>query len=591
MRFASAFMMFRHVSPDVFRKIWRLLGADQKRFAVRVFAGMLLGTAFETVSIGAVIPALTIFSGPAATARSPFLTGVLERLGNPSAGALTVFGLLGLLLLYGIKSLVLLVITWQQARFLASIREDVATRLFKTYLSQPWAFHAQRNSSHLIRNSTTEVNIFVSGCGTMLSTAAEGFVTIGIATLLVCVEPAAALAVGAFLGVATWALMAALNRRLTRWGKLRQRAEQRRVKALQEGLGGIRDVKVFGREEEFFASFATAEQQASYALKMQHFSAQIPRLWYELLAVAGVAVLGVALFLQGVQSVDLVPRLGLFAVAAFRLMPSLNRIVGGIQFLRYLEPAVDVLSQELSLEKYATPINTNVRLKACGNIRLQDIYFTYPGSSEPAIRGVSLSILCGSAVGIIGESGAGKSTLIDLLLGLLTPQSGIITADGIDIQTRLRQWQNSVGYVPQSIFLTDDTIRANVAYGVPRERIDDAAVERALQAAQLGSFVTELPERVDTIVGERGVRLSGGQRQRIGIARALYWDPPILVLDEATSSLDTSTESGVMDAVNALHGRKTIIIIAHRMSTVSRCDELFRLSRGEISKANNHFSR
>jgi ABC-type multidrug transport system fused ATPase/permease subunit len=576
-------VIFPHLPADsVFAKIWRVLGPADRRLAAWVLAGMVVGMLTETLSIGAVIPALTLFAGPEAASRSPKLTALLEWFGNPNEAELIVGGLLLLLALYAIKTLILVALAWQQARFLASIRENLSRRLFKTYLTQPWPFFLQRNSAQLIRNNTTEIAMFVQGCTGMLSACAEGSVTLGIAILLMWVEPLAVVVVGLMLAFATWALQATLRERLTRWGKMRHRADGLRVKALQQGITGVREVKVFGRESEFLEHFRVAESQASHAMRMQTFAGHLPRLWYEFLAVAGVAVLGVVLYVQGVPVTSLLPRLGLFAVAAFRLMPSLNRIVASLQSIQYLEPTVNVLASELALPSPAVQPATPHRLPLKHEIRLDGISFSYPAAHRPALRNISLTIATGSSVGLIGESGAGKSTLVDLLLGLLEPDSGRITVDGRDIRTDLRAWQNSIGYVPQAIFLTDDTIQANVAFGLPADRMDGEAVHRALVAAQLDVFVAGLPDGIHTVVGERGVRLSGGQRQRIGIARALYWDPPILVLDEATSALDTATEAGVMAAVNDLHGRKTLIIIAHRMSTVAHCDELFRLSRGAL---------
>jgi ABC-type multidrug transport system fused ATPase/permease subunit len=570
------------VRRSVFAKIWRILGPTDRRLALGVFVGLLVGMLFETLSIGAIIPALALFSDSEAATRSPFLGDVLKKLGNPSQAMLVVGGLLAILVLYVIKSLVLLRLVWQQARFLASIRQSMSRRLFETYLMQPWTFHLQRNSSELIRNATTEISMFVQGCQGGLVAAAEACVTTGIAVLLIWMEPVGACVTGITLGLATWAMQSVLRDRIIRWGEQRQLSEGLRVQALQQGLGGAKEVKIFGREFEFLEHYRAAEQQASHAIQMQLFAAQIPRLWYELLAVAGVAALGIVLILQGASPATLISRLGLFAVAAFRLMPSLYRLVAGLQTIRFLEPSVNMLSAELALPRIPAEGNPGSRFSFHKGICLQDVSYSYPMASQPALSRVSLSISRGSAVGIIGDSGAGKSTLIDLILGLLEPDSGCISVDDRDIGTDLRAWQNNIGYVPQSIYLTDDTIRANVAFGVPSASIDAAAVHRSLEAAQLTDFVTSLPDGVNTLVGERGVRLSGGQRQRIGIARALYWDPPLLVLDEATSALDTATERGVMDAVNRLHGAKTLIIIAHRLSTVSRCDEVFKLSQGKL---------
>jgi ABC-type multidrug transport system fused ATPase/permease subunit len=279
---------------------------------------------------------------------------------------------------------------------------------------------------------------------------------------------------------------------------------------------------------------------------------------------------------------SILPALGLFTAAAFRIMPSVNRVLSGVQSLRYGLPVIDVVHAELNLVMPKVVFSSKLVTPFREVIELSQISYTYPASAEAALKDISLTIQRGESVGFIGTSGAGKSTLVDILLGLLTPDTGKVRVDGQDIQTNLRNWQDQIGYVPQSIFLTDDTLRSNVAFGLPTDQIDEAAIWRAIYSAQLEQFVKELPLGLDTLVGERGVRLSGGQRQRIGIARALYHDPAVLVLDEATSALDTATESAVMDAVRALHGHKTLIIVAHRLSTIEHCDQFYRLERARL---------
>jgi ABC-type multidrug transport system fused ATPase/permease subunit len=278
----------------------------------------------------------------------------------------------------------------------------------------------------------------------------------------------------------------------------------------------------------------------------------------------------------------LTPTLGLFAAAAFRLMPSVSRILSAVQTVRSADPVINNLYAEIQLLERAPAPELVARLPFREALTLEHVAFQYEGAASPAVRDVSLTVPRGSCIGIIGESGAGKSTLVDIILGLFAPDSGAVRLDGVDIQTSPRGWQDQIGYVSQSIYLTDDTLRRNVAFGVPKEAIDDVAIGRALRGAQLEEFVRELPDGLDTVVGERGVRLSGGQRQRIGIARALYHDPPVLVLDEATSSVDTITERSIMESVRALQGTKTILIVAHRLSTVEQCDRLFRLDRGRL---------
>jgi ABC-type multidrug transport system fused ATPase/permease subunit len=277
-----------------------------------------------------------------------------------------------------------------------------------------------------------------------------------------------------------------------------------------------------------------------------------------------------------------VPTLALFSVAAFRLMPSVNRVLGAVQTLRYSLASINALYEEFKLADPGPAVHNIDGTAFQHDICLIGINYTYPNSVAPVLNGLSITIQKGESVGFIGPSGSGKSTLVDVILGLLPPSTGQVAVDGQDIQQNLRHWQNQIGYVPQSIYLTDDTLRRNVAFGVPNEQIDDVAIQSAIQAAQLDGFVANLPDGLETLVGERGIRLSGGQRQRIGIARALYHDPAVLVLDEATSSLDTATESDVMQAITTLQGTKTIIMVAHRLSTVKQCDRLYQLGQGRV---------
>ena len=295
------------------------------------------------------------------------------------------------------------------------------------------------------------------------------------------------------------------------------------------------------------------------------------------------ALLVLCMLAQGREMASIVPLLALFSVAAFRLIPSVNRILSSMSLLRFSLPIINTLYEELKVTiPEPTVRSTNSVSFFQREISLNSISYTYPGASASALNGLSIIIQKGESVGFIGPTGSGKSTLVDVILGLLTPNAGQVAVDGQDIQQNLRAWQDQIGYVPQSIYLTDDTLRRNVAFGLPNEQIDDAAVRHAIRAAQLEEFVSNLPDGLETFVGERGVRLSGGERQRIGIARALYHDPAVLVLDEATSALDTATESGVMKAVTSLQGIKTILIVAHRLSTVAHCDRLYRLQGGGV---------
>jgi ABC-type multidrug transport system fused ATPase/permease subunit len=508
----------------------------------------------------------------------------LAALGNPSHKAIVIGAMVGLMSVFLFKTLFLAFLTWRQTRFAFSIQMRVSECLFAAYLRQSYALHLQRNSAELLRNITVEVdalrsNALIPGMVLLI----EASVLLALCALLLVVEPLGALVVVSVLGFVAVGSYRLTRRGLSHWALARQRHEGLRVQHLQQGLGGAKEVKLLGRETEFVEQYRVHNTQSARAGQFNVTLQQMPRLWLELLAVFGLATLVLTLVIQGRALPTIVPTVGLFAAVAFRLMPSANRLLASVQSLRFGLPVIDMLHAELRLDAVAEHKADAAATVPFRNVlELDDVTFTYPGAREPTFSGLSLCIRRGESVGIVGVSGAGKSTLVDILLGLLTPDAGSVRVDGVNILTHLRDWQKQIGYVPQSIYLTDDTLRRNVAFGLPNSEIDEERVWRCIRAAQLDELVQSLPDQLDSLVGERGVRLSGGQRQRIGIARALYHDPGVLVLDEATSALDTATERSVMQAVNALQGEKTILIVAHRVSTVEDCDRLYRLERGRI---------
>ncbi len=564
------------------RKLWYLLTRDQRRAAIVLLGLMLVGMVLETLGIGLVIPALSIMTQENLVTSYPSLGPWLHRFGNPSHEQLVIVGMLVLVGVYAVKALFLSFLAWKQMQFVYGVQAELSQRFFVGYLSQPYTFHLQRNSAQLIRNILTETYQFTHTAlmaGVIL--LAELMVLIGILALLLAVEPIGALLVISTLGLAGWCFHRLTRHYISRWGEARQVHEGLRIQHLQEGLGGAKDVKLLGREGDFFSQYQLHNTGSARVGQRQSTLQQLPRLLLEFLAVSGLAILVLVMIEQGKPLSSLLPTLGLFAAAAFRLMPSAVRVLGMVQNVRFALPVIDTLRDEMLQLDATAPISQQEQpLLLDKALVLEHISFSYPSTEAQALNDVSLSISKGASVGFIGGSGAGKSTLVDVILGLLTPSSGRISIDGIDIQTNLRGWQDQIGYVPQVIFLTDDTLRRNVAFGLSHDQIDEVAVMRAIRAAQLEQFVNDLPQGLNTNVGERGVRLSGGQRQRIGIARALYHDPQVLVLDEATSALDTATERSVMEAVRALKGDKTILIVAHRLSTVKHCDHLFRLDHG-----------
>lgn len=564
-------------------ELWKLLTAAQRRSAAVLVCLMLVGMVLEMLGVGVVTVALSVLTVDRRVGPSSFVQRGLDWLGNPPPSQVLLGGLLAVLGIYAFKAVFMLFLAWRQARFVNQLQGMLARRLFTLYLRQPWTFHLQRNSAILIRNMG-EVQSFSSVCMAMLGSLTELLTVTGILALLVWYEPAGALSVGLMTVIATWVLDRITRSRTTRWGRLRQHHQGACTQHMQQGFGGAKEVKLLGREPFFIDQFVTHMAAYCRLLERQNVFQQLPRLWYEVIAIASLCLLAAVQIWQGSPVEAILPAMGLFATAAFRLLPSINRLANSLQMLRFSAAVIDTLRQELSLPVDNAAATNTVRMEFRKEIVVDGISYRYPESHTNSLEDVSIRIPHGGSVGLVGGSGAGKSTLVDVILGLLTPSSGQVCVDGIGIAGNVRGWQALIGYVPQTIFLCDDTLRRNVAFGIPENEIDDQRLARALGAAQLTSFVASLPEGVETMVGERGVRLSGGQRQRIGIARALYHDPEVLVLDEATSALDTATENEVMSAVNALHGQKTIVIVAHRLTTVSKCDIVYRLENGRVAK-------
>lgn len=565
------------------QKLWRILTLHQRRSAIVLLGLMLIGMVLETLGIALVIPALALMTQSDLVGRYPGLVPWLDVIGNPSHEQLVIGGMLALVGVYAIKAFFLAFLAWRQAHFVFSVQAGLSQRLFAGYLRQPYTFHLQRNSAELIRNTMGQVTDITGVMHQGLALITELLVLIGISLLLLITEPIGALLVVSAIVLSGCVFHWFTRRKLLAWGEARQLHEGQRIKHLQQGLGGAKDVKLLGRESHFLAQYEKHNIGSTKAGQYQVTLKALPRLGIELLAVTGLAILVVGMIAQGKPLSALLPTLGLFAAASFRLLPSVNRVLMAIQGVRFFLPVINTLDSELCLLDMAPAEQRGQSLSFNDMLILNNIRFSYPSAADVSVlQGIDLRIPCGASVGFVGSSGGGKSTLVDIILGLLTPNSGSVKVDGIDIQTNIRGWQDLIGYVPQSIFLTDDTLRRNVAFGLSEEQIDDEAVWGAIRAAQLEQFVNELSQGLDTHVGERGIRLSGGQRQRIGIARALYHDPQVLVLDEASSSLDIATERSFMDSVFALQGDKTIIIVAHRLSTVEHCDHLFRIERGRV---------
>ena len=560
------------------RVVWAILTQKERRNLIGIFFLMLFGTLLETFSLGLVVPVVGLLT------KSEYLKShprIDELLNYPSQTQFVVGAMLLLVLVYVVKSIFLIGSLWVQYGYSTAVTKRLGRTLFENYLKQPFTFHLQRNSATLIRNSQNSASVMSGTIDPILSIAADALVTTGMMMLLLVIEPKGTIITILVFALSSLALRRFSSRRIRIWGEAQNFHKGMIIQHLQQGFGGVKDVKILGRENYFVNQYSDHLDGNANVLRRFSLAQAIPRFGLEILMMIGLASLVSTMVLSGQELTGILPVLGLFGTAAFRLLPAVNRSILSAQTINLNRPLVDSVAADLGLS-ISTASTNNVLSHLASSISVQDLSFSYEMASTQALTEVSIDVSRGEAVGLVGSSGSGKSTLVDILLGLLEPTSGRVLVDGNDIHDNLRGWQDQIGYVPQSIFLTDDTLLRNVAFGLPKDQIDYDAVKSAIRSAQLEDFVASLPDGLDTIVGERGVRLSGGQRQRIGIARALYNNPDVLVLDEATSSLDTETEHGVMQAVQALQGEKTVIIVAHRLSTVEYCDRLYRLENARI---------
>ena len=564
-----------------FKKILSLLSPSRRRQVISLMLFLLIGLILEMCGLGLLIPGLTLLLKSDIGNEYPALIPFLNFIGNPSQSELVIWSMVFLVVFYFIKEAFLVFVAWKQSQFSMNFSAELGQKLFRGYLYQPFIFHVQKNSAELLRNIQVEVHQFTGVTQAIINLLMESSIIIGIVSILIIVEPFGSLTVILFLTISSQIFNSLTKKRLLYWGQQRKDNSKFLNKHILQGLGGIKDIKLSGKEEYFFEEYS--RQNLNYTninIRVNTLS-QIPRLYLEFLAVLGLATLVVVMTFQSRSIETMLPVLGVFLASAFRMIPSVNKILASSQVIRMGVPVVDGLYNEFLLLK-DIPIVGQGLLNFSKDITLKNVVYQYPETSHKVLQNISIRITKGSTIGLIGLSGSGKSTLIDVLLGLFEPVSGEVYSDEIPIKTNVREWQSKIGYVPQTIYLTDDTIRNNIAFGISKEIINENDINRVVQSAHLDDFIKSLPMGLETIVGERGVKLSGGQRQRIGIARALYNDPPILVLDEATSSLDDDTEHVVMDAIKSLHGLKTIIIVAHRLSTIEHCDWLYRLEKGVI---------
>lgn len=577
---------------STWRKAWSLLDGSERRNAQIILGVIIVSALASAAMVGSVMPFLAVLADPSRIESTPALAWAYEALGfNSVYGFLVGLGLASFAVI-ALSSLIQIAKTWAVARFAMMRIHSISHRLLASYLAQPYAFFLNRHSGEMGPRVLTESGQVVQQ---FLRPAAEfiaaSLTTIAILGLLLWVEPIVAALAFALLGSIYGLIYLVTRRILKSLGKIRVEANGERFRLANEALTGIKDIRLLGREFAYLDRYGEpSTRMAQTQVKIDVFS-QVPQFALQAVALGGVIVLCLVLIdpagiASGGSLGGLLPILGVFAFAGQRLMPELSKLYQSLAQIQAGSAAVDVVYEDLVLGKNARQLS-RVPVKALGlerELHLDDLSYSYPNADQAGVRNITLEIRAGEKIGIVGSTGAGKTTLADIILGLLEPDRGSLVVDGTVItQDNTRAWMQSVGYVPQDIFLTDAPVAENIALGVPPEQIDDGRVREAARIARIDQFVMEdLAEGYQTHIGERGVRLSGGQRQRIGIARALYNDADLIVFDEATSALDNLTEQEVMDAIDALPGDKTVLMIAHRLSTVKRCDRIIVLDKGRL---------
>ncbi|HET8931434.1 MAG TPA: ABC transporter ATP-binding protein [Acidimicrobiales bacterium] len=561
--------------------LYRILDAGTRRRLKTAIVGLLAISVFEMIGLVLLLPLMQMFAG--ATTDSGALGRVSDFFGNPSDSTLAVI-LAGIVFgAFLTKGLFTLFFRWWMIGFLNVQSARTAGLLFRRFLGAPYALHLRRNSADLVRTVQEGVNqTFMSTVIGMLTIVSEGTTILAVAAVLGVLRPVPTLGMVAYFVIVGFAFLRIVRSRAQRASRDLMGSARDVYQAAFQGLGAIKEVQVRRKEAYFLRRYEDARMVYAKATQMSLFLGEAPRYVMEMLFIVGIALMSIIIFV-GNDAQQGAATLGLFVAAGFRMLPSMVRLFASVNAMRIGSEGMKIVVRDLNELAPATDIDEVAQpLELSDGITIEGLGFTYEGTDRAVLEEIDLTIPAGRSLAVVGSSGAGKTTLVDLILGLHLPTEGRILIDGVDLVDVIPHWQRAIGLVPQDVFLLDDSLRANIAFGEADDDIDQERLDEALDRAQLAGLVESLPEGLATEVGERGVRLSGGQRQRIGIARALYLRPKLLVLDEATSSLDSQTERYITDTIDSLHGHQTMLIVAHRLSTVRRCDQLIFMRQGRI---------
>jgi ATP-binding cassette, subfamily B, bacterial PglK len=580
---------------SLLKKLKAILPVKDKFKVLILIMFMIVAGFLEVLSIAVLAGFVAGVADPNLLLDNQYLAKLFNFLNISTDRQILVYGTISLIAIFLFKNLYLISYKYLKARFIYNRYRSISSRLFKIYMNAPYSFHLRRNSAELIRNVNSEaMAIATSVMLPLLQIATELIMALAIIILLLIVEPLVTLFALIILGGASVLFLKFTKKQMKQHGEKALAERSSIIKTINEGIGGFKEITLMNRQSWFIKKFEASILNLSRAQIYQQITRQSVHPIIETFAIAGILLIAVFLLSQGHSLASLAATLALFALSIKRLLPAINNIISEYNSLRYHSYSVEPIYQDLtSLKDYEyrekdikeekikkKKNNDNSFLK--DKIEIKNLDFSYDKSQKLILKDVSLNIFQGQAIGFVGSTGSGKTTLIDLILGLLKPSQGEILVDNKNIKDHLSSWQQNIGYIPQFIYLSDDSIKNNIALGLKEKEIDDEKIRKAIEVSQLTEFVDQLPDKENTKIGERGVRLSGGQRQRIGIARALYNNPEVLVMDEATSSLDNITEKFIIQAIEKLKKDRTIIIIAHRLTTVKNCDTLYILKQGQI---------
>lgn len=574
-----------HTFFKMLHELVNILNVTQKRRAIALMILMMMASLMEMFGVGVIVPFIAAMLDTETLMQNEFLQPIVRKFNIVDRQQFLLMIVLGIIIVYIIKNVFILIVNYGQSKYRNDLEKDLNVKMLEAYMKHPYIYFVNTNSANIIRGVNGDMANVASVVDSYSTIFSEGLNAIAIGIFLVCLSPYIAVSLLFFAGLTALFIILCLKKKVSMCGERARQAFAEKYISISHAINGIKEITIAYRRKHFIDKFSEAAEKAARANTKYLWFSKLPNRLIETMFICGLVVTVFVSLKNSNGNIDFITQLGAVGVAAVRILPSISTLTNAMNSLIYLRPSLEEAYFNLKeAEKYGVNENRNeidTKFNFENNLKLEDISWRYQENMPYVLNGLSLEIRKGEAIGLVGESGAGKSTLADVILGLYTPQRGRVLLDGHEISEG-KEWAKMVGYVPQTVYLIDDTIKNNVAFGIDEDEIDDKEVWRAIEKAQLCKMVQGLEGGLESKVGEKGIKLSGGQRQRIAIARALYHNPEIIVLDEATSALDNETENAIMEAIDALQGEKTLIIIAHRLTTVRKCDRIYEVAQGKV---------